>query len=157
MIPMSNELEFIVYSTPAEDVRVDAAVKDETVWLTQKGMAELFGVGIPAISKHLKNIFEEGELRESLVVSNLEITTPHGAMPGKTQQQKTREAHAAFPSFYMPRHYLSNRLFIFSRKLLRSPYSRPVVASSNCRSSSFCFSVSLVGTSTRTRMIRSPT
>lgn len=90
MIPMSNELEFIVYSTPAEDVRVDAAVKDETVWLTQKGMAELFGVGIPAISKHLKNIFEEGELRESVVVSNLEITTPHGAMPGKTQQQKTK-------------------------------------------------------------------
>lgn len=90
MIPMSNELEFIVYSTPAEDIRVDAAVKDETVWLTQKGMAELFGVGIPAVSKHLKNIFEEGELRESLVVSNLEITTPHGAMPGKTQQQKTK-------------------------------------------------------------------
>ena len=49
---MSNELEFIVYSTPAEDIRVDAAVKDETVWLTQKGMAELFGVGIPAVSKH---------------------------------------------------------------------------------------------------------
>ena len=61
---MSNELEFIVYSTPAEDIRVDAAVKDETVWLTQKGMAELFGVGIPAVSKHLKNIFEEGELQE---------------------------------------------------------------------------------------------
>lgn len=50
-----------------------------------EGMAELFGVGIPAISKHLKNIFEEGELQEEVVVSNLEITTSHGAMPGKTQ------------------------------------------------------------------------
>lgn len=87
---MKNELEFIVYSTPDEDIRVDAAVREETVWLTQKGMAELFGVGIPAISKHLKNIFEEGELRENVVVSNLEITTPHGAMPGKTQQQKAK-------------------------------------------------------------------
>lgn len=87
---MKNELEFIVYSTPDEDIRVDAAVREETVWLTQKGMAELFGVGIPAISKHLKNIFEEGELQENVVVSNLEITTPHGAMPGKTQQQKAK-------------------------------------------------------------------
>ncbi|OQA25088.1 MAG: hypothetical protein BWY58_01493 [Chloroflexi bacterium ADurb.Bin344] len=87
---MKNELEFIVYSTPDEDIRVDAAVREETVWLTQKGMAELFGVGIPAISKHLKNIFEEGELRENVVVSNLEITTPHGAMRGKTQQQKAK-------------------------------------------------------------------
>ncbi len=48
-------------------------------------MAELFWVGIPAISKHLKNIFEEGELNEEVVVSNLEITTHHGAMEGMTQ------------------------------------------------------------------------
>ena len=60
---MSNELEFIVYSTPAEDVRVDAAVKDETVWLTQKGMAKLFGVGIPAVSKHLKTFLRKVNCR----------------------------------------------------------------------------------------------
>ena len=75
---MSNELEFIVYSTPAEDIRVDAAVKDETVWLTQKGMAELFGVGIPAVSKHLKNIFEEGELEQSAVVRKIRTTAADG-------------------------------------------------------------------------------
>ena len=59
---------------PEEDGRVQVVVKDETIWCTQKAMAELFGVGVPAISKHLKNIFEEGELQEDAVVSILEIT-----------------------------------------------------------------------------------
>lgn len=48
-------------------------------------MAQLFGVGIPAISKHLKNIFEEEELQKEVVVSKMEITTRHGAIEGKTQ------------------------------------------------------------------------
>ena len=52
-------------------------------------MAELFGVQTPAISKHLKNIFEQGELREEVVVSKMEIPTPHGAIPGKTQLSLT--------------------------------------------------------------------
>ena len=50
-----------------------------------KAMAELFGVQAPAISKHFKNIFEQGELREEVVVSKMEIPTPHGAIPEKTQ------------------------------------------------------------------------
>ena len=82
---MTSELEFIVYSTPEEDIRINAAVKDEDIWLTQKGMAELFGVGVPAITKHLKNIFESGELSETTVVSKMEITTRHGAIDGKNQ------------------------------------------------------------------------
>lgn len=57
-----KEIQFLIYSTPKEDVKIEAVVKDETLWLTQKAMAELFGVKVPAISKHLKNIFEEGEL-----------------------------------------------------------------------------------------------
>ena len=87
---MPNELEFIIYSTPEEDIRIDAAVKDETIWLTQKGMAKLFGVGIPAISKHLTHIFEEGELQKEVVISILETTTQHGAIKDKTQQQTTQ-------------------------------------------------------------------
>ena len=59
---------------PEEDGRVQVVVKDETILCTQKAMAELFGVGVPAISKHLKNIFEEGELQEDAVISILEIT-----------------------------------------------------------------------------------
>jgi len=86
---MNKELQFLVYRSADEDVSVDAIVKDETVWLTQKGMAELFGVQTPAISKHLKNIFEEGELSESVVVSKMERTTMHGAIPEKTQTKET--------------------------------------------------------------------
>ncbi len=59
--------------------------RDESVWCTQKAMAQLFDVGVPAISKHLKNIFETGELIEDMVVSKMEITTEHGAIPNKTQ------------------------------------------------------------------------
>jgi hypothetical protein len=65
-------------------------VKDETLWLTQKAMAALFDVGVPAISKHIKNIFSEGELDEKVVVSILEITTQHGAMTDKTQNIETK-------------------------------------------------------------------
>lgn len=71
---MANEIQFLLYNMPEEDGRVQVVVKDETIWCTQKAMAELFGVGVPAISKHLKNIFEEGELQEDAVISILEIT-----------------------------------------------------------------------------------
>ena len=85
-----KEIQFLIYSTPKEDVKIEAVVKDETLWLTQKAMAELFGVKVPAISKHLKNIFEEGELEESVVISKMEITTQHGAIKDKTQQNETQ-------------------------------------------------------------------
>ena len=54
---MDKELQFLIYNTPEENVSVNAVIKDETIWLTQKAMAELFGVGVPAISKHLANIY----------------------------------------------------------------------------------------------------
>lgn len=72
---MDDQLnKFILYTTPTGEVRVDVLLENETVWLTQKAMSELFGVNIPAISKHLSNIFEETELIENSVVSILEIT-----------------------------------------------------------------------------------
>ena len=85
-----KELSFLMYTSKEENISVNVVVKDETIWLTQKAMAELFGVGIPAISKHLKNIFDEGELNEKVVISILEITTDHGAIPGKTQTKDTK-------------------------------------------------------------------
>ena len=84
---MENEFRFLIYRSAEEDVSVDALVKDETIWLTQKGMAELFDVDKSTISRHLKNIFAEGELSESVVVAKIATTTQHGAMPGKTQTQ----------------------------------------------------------------------
>lgn len=70
---MKNELKFLMYKTPENDVSVNAIIKDETIWLTQKSMAELFGVEVPAISKHLTNIYDEGELQYNSTVSKMEI------------------------------------------------------------------------------------
>ena len=82
---MGNEIQFLIYNMPDDDGKVQVVVRDETLWCTQKAMAQLFGVGVPAISKHLKNIFEEGELDKDVVISILETTTQHGAIEGKTQ------------------------------------------------------------------------
>jgi len=94
---MSNKLsiqdefsDFLLYTSPNGDVKVEIFFHNENVWLTQKRMAELFNVNVPAISKHLKNIFESGELDEKLVISILETTTRHGAVKGKTQTTPTK-------------------------------------------------------------------
>ena len=86
---MENNFQFLIYRSAEEDVSVNAIVKDESIWLSQQGMAELLGVQKPAISKHLKNIFEEGELDEKVVVSKMETTTHHGALDDKTQTKET--------------------------------------------------------------------
>ena len=82
---MSNEIQFLLYTMPEAEGKVQVVIKEETLWCTQKAMAQLFGVGVPAISKHLKNIFAEGELIKDVVVSKMEITTQHGAIEDKTQ------------------------------------------------------------------------
>ncbi len=79
-----------MYNTPEGAVSISAVVKDETIWLTQKAMAELFEVDRTSISRHLKNIFEEAELQEEEVCAEFAHTTRHGAMEGKTQIQKTK-------------------------------------------------------------------
>ena len=75
---MSNEvikqINFLIY----DEAQVKAVLKDESIWLSQKGMAELFSVNVSAISKHLKNIFSEGELTQSATVSILEIVQIEG-------------------------------------------------------------------------------
>ncbi|MFH1276297.1 MAG: virulence RhuM family protein [Candidatus Woesearchaeota archaeon] len=69
---------FLLYRSPNEEIRVEVFLHNETVWLTQKKMSELFGVGVPAISKHLDNIFLEGELDKDSTVSILEIVQMEG-------------------------------------------------------------------------------
>lgn len=86
---IAKQMEMVLYRTEDDSVTVSAIIKDESIWITQKAMAELFGVQTPAISKHLKNIFEQGELKEDVVISKMETTTPHGAIPGKTQSTTT--------------------------------------------------------------------
>ena len=75
---MNTELQFLLYDDPAEKGNINVVVKDDTIWATQKTIAELYEVQIPAISKHLKNIYEEGELEESSTISKMEIVVNRG-------------------------------------------------------------------------------
>jgi len=70
---MNNEIQFLLYQLPDEDGKIQVVIKDETIWATQKAMAQLFDVGVPDISKHLKKKFETGELEKEVVVSKMEI------------------------------------------------------------------------------------
>lgn len=75
---MSNEIQYLLYSMPDADGKVQVVIKGETLWCTQKAMAQLFGVGVPAISKHLKNIFTEGELNPDTTISKMETVVNRG-------------------------------------------------------------------------------
>ena len=75
---MSKEIQFLLYSLPDEEGKVQVVIKDETLWCTQKAMAQLFGVGVPAISKHLGHIFEERDLDRTTTVSKMEIVVNRG-------------------------------------------------------------------------------
>ncbi len=88
--------DFLLYSTPNGQVKIEIFFHDENVWLTQKRMAELFGVWVPAISKHLSNIFEEWELQENSVISILETT----AEDGKKYQVKYYNLDAILSVWY---------------------------------------------------------
>jgi len=81
----NSTAEFLIFTSQSELNSIEVKVHDENVWLTQKLIAQLFDVKVPAISKHLKNIFESGELDEKVVVSKMEITTKHGAIEDKIQ------------------------------------------------------------------------
>ncbi|MDD6814468.1 MAG: virulence RhuM family protein [Akkermansia muciniphila] len=71
-------ISFLLYNLPDNEGQVQAVVRDETIWLTQKAMSDLFGVQVPAISKHLKNIYKEGELLRDATVSKMETVVNRG-------------------------------------------------------------------------------
>jgi hypothetical protein len=78
--------EFLIYTTPEGNVTIEAFLHNENIWLTQKKMAVLFGVGVPAISKHLDNIYDEGELDKNSTISNLETVQKEGNRDVKREQ-----------------------------------------------------------------------
>lgn len=84
----NNLGEIVIFNNEDGEVKVQIDAVNETIWLNQKGIAELFTVSIPTISRHLKNIFDEGELDEKVVVTKIAITTEHGAIEGKTQTKE---------------------------------------------------------------------
>ena len=76
---MSNEVQFLIYQSAEEDVTVNAVIQDESIWLTQKAMAELFGCSVDNISLHLKNIYEDGELTTDATTEEFSTVQQEGS------------------------------------------------------------------------------
>lgn len=85
MTDMNKQIHYVLYHSDESDVAVNAVLQNDSIWVTQKAMADLFDVNISSVSRHLKNIFEEGELDEKVVIAKIATTTQHGAIEGKTQ------------------------------------------------------------------------
>ncbi len=88
--PVEEFNEILLYTTPNGKVKVEMYLHDETIWLTQQKIADLFGVDRNVVTKHLGNIFKTGELNEQVVCAKFAHTTPHGAIKGKTQESVTK-------------------------------------------------------------------
>lgn len=112
---MSDPNQFLLYTAPDGAVKIEVFLKDETVWLTQKALAELFGVQRPAITKHLGNIFSTGELTEDSVCSILE----HTATDGKTYSAKYYNLDAIIAVGYRVNSYQATQFRIWATKTLR--------------------------------------
>lgn len=104
-----------LYRSADGNVQVQCLLRDETIWLTQKAIAELFGVNVPAISKHLKNIFESGELDENRVISILETT----AADGKSYQTRYYNLDAIIAVGYRVNSYQATQFRIWATRILK--------------------------------------
>ena len=82
--------EILIYQNPDGNIKIDVRLENETVWLTQAQMGQLFGKDKRTISEHIRNIFNEAELDENMVVRNFRTTTKHGAIAGKTQEKEVK-------------------------------------------------------------------
>jgi len=110
--------EFLLYAAPDGDVRVQVLFRDETAWLTQKALAELFGVKVPAISKHLKNIYESGELEREATVSRMEIVQSEGGRK-VTSDVEFYNLDAIIAVSYRVNSYHATQFRIWATKTLR--------------------------------------
>jgi len=112
LVPKNN---FILYNAPSGNVTLNVLLQNETIWLTQKMMAELFDVGVPAINKHLTNIFESNELEENSVVSILETT----AADGKNYKTKFYNLDAVISVGYRVNSTKATQFRIWATKTLK--------------------------------------
>ena len=112
---MNREIQFILYSLPQENVKVEAVIKDETLWLTQKGMSNLFGVDRTVITKHLKNIFLQEELDEPSVSAKIALT----ANDGKTYNTQFYNLDAIISVGYRVNSSKATKFRIWATKILK--------------------------------------
>ena len=84
-----NKGEIILYRTKDCDISIDVLIENETVWLTQSQMGMLFGRNRTVVTRHIRNIFDEGELDEKVSCANFAHDTPHGVIKGKTKTSYT--------------------------------------------------------------------
>lgn len=117
--------DFLLYTAPGGAVAVTVAIFNESVWLTQRHLADLFGVGGPAISKHLKNIFEAGELLESAVVSVLETT----AADGKLYATRHFNLDAIIAVGYRVNSFQATQFRVWATGVISTGSSRPISSS----------------------------
>jgi prophage maintenance system killer protein len=87
---MSEEKQIVIYEAESGEMQIDVQLQEETIWLTQAQMSELFGKARTTITEHIKNVFKEGELEEEMVCRNFRHTTQHGAIKGKTQSKNVK-------------------------------------------------------------------
>ncbi len=95
---MADPAPIILYTTTNGAVRVEVMIRNETVWLTQKALAELFGINVPAVSKYLKGIFATGELTEAAVVSKMEIPAADWGLCQSRPETSTRSRARSVPA-----------------------------------------------------------
>ena len=115
---MNNEIQFILYQLPDEEGKVQVVIKDETIWATQKAMAQLFGVGVPAISKHLTHIFDEGELEKDTTVSKMEIVVNRGFRGEVSEQVEFYSLDAIIAVGYRVSSVRATKFRIWATKIL---------------------------------------
>lgn len=116
-----TDSELLIYQSQDGDIRIDVRLEDETVWLSQEQMARLFNKTKQNISKHIGNIFKEGELDEGVVVKNYLTTTKHGAMEGRSQSKEVKfyNLDVIISVGYRVRSYQGTRFRIWATQRLK--------------------------------------
>lgn len=115
---MNNEFRFLMYQSIDEDISVNAVIRDETIWLTQKSMAKLFDVDVPAISKHLSNIYDERELMRDSTISKMEIVQKEGNRKVK-REQKFYNLDAIISVGYRVNSYRATQFRIWATSIIK--------------------------------------
>ena len=126
-----NEIQFILYQLPDEKGKVQVIIKDETIWATQKAMAQLFGVGVPAVSKHLKNIFETEELDKGATVSKMEIVVNRGFRGEIMEQVEFYSLDAVIAVGYRVSSLRATKFRIWATKILNEYIRKGFVLDDN--------------------------